>query len=187
MELIVHGFPTKLQALQVRSRSYPSPALTTDASQFEWAWQNPHLSRHLHAPLSPSKPVAQFPRTALSNRPQTKVQVLQFMLTVPPWSSFALRVTLFSIEAREWWDAARRLGGVVRTEAGWRKWEKERRGRGEEDAWGSRGEVIDRVVVALCEEGVDGGRLVRLGRGDMQDKICVNDGALARSHSVVAS
>lgn len=75
---------------------------------------------------------------------------------------------------------------MVRTEAGLRKWEKERGGRVEEDPWGFRGKVIDRVVVMLCEEGVDGGRLVRLGRGDAEDKICVNDGTSRSFFSIVA-
>ncbi|KWU43394.1 hypothetical protein RHOSPDRAFT_13615, partial [Rhodotorula sp. JG-1b] len=85
MEAIVYGFPTKLQALQ-----------------FEWAWQNPHASRLLHA--------VPFPRTAASNRGQTRIQVLQYMLTVPPWRSFNLRVMLFSDLARTWWDRAKLAG-----------------------------------------------------------------------------
>ncbi|KAL8287682.1 hypothetical protein RQP46_003540 [Phenoliferia psychrophenolica] len=168
MEMIVWGFPTKLQALQ-----------------FEWAWQNPHLSRHLHSPTSVHevKPHAQFPRGAASNRPQTKVQVVQFMLTVAPWKAFDLRVTMFSRDAREWWDLGRRMGPVVRTDAGLRKWEKDRaKSMDREDPWEERGEVLDEVQKILRIEGVDGLRLVRSGKGVETDKIKVDDADFFTGH-----
>jgi hypothetical protein len=112
----------------------------------------------------------------------TKLQVLQFMLTVPPWRSFNLSVTCFSNDAKGWWDQARKLGPVVRTEAAVRKWEKERLKEGTEnqDPWGTeRGEWLNRVNVDLRIEGVDGKRLVRAGEraeGDEGGRMRVDDG-----------
>ncbi|GAA5926061.1 endonuclease [Sporobolomyces koalae] len=186
MELIVHGFPTKLQALQ-----------------FEWAWQNPHMSRLLHAPQIPTvldsdldnptkklaaRPVAQFPRTLASGKPLTKLQVLQYMLTVPPWRSFNLSVTCFSHDAKGWWDQSRQLGPVVRTEAAVKKWQRERikTGTQDEDPWGDeRKEWLDRVKLEVRPEGVDGKRLVRSGereQGDEEGRMRVDDDEFFTTH-----
>ena len=66
MLLVLHGFPSQVVALQ-----------------FEWAWQQPHLS----------KPVRDAVRAAgLSERGDAarKVKVLCEMLSVPPWSRYPL-------------------------------------------------------------------------------------------------
>ncbi|GAA5881114.1 hypothetical protein JCM1840_007108 [Sporobolomyces johnsonii] len=193
MELIVYGFLTKLQALQ-----------------FEWAWQNPHQSRLLHTapppppppppdddaatkkkkkekPPAAPKPIAQFPHKVISNRALSRVQVLQFMLTVAPWRSFDLSVLCFSDDAKEWWDEARRVGPVMRTEAGLRKWEKLRveEGTEGEDPWGERGERLERVKVEVRREGVDGKRLVRMGErreGEELGRIRVDDADFFEPH-----
>lgn len=150
--LSVDGVRPSRVLTSTRSRNSLTP--TPTPKQFEWAWQNPHASRHLHALQYPG---AQFPRTALSNRPLTKVQVLQFMLCSAPWASFNLEVTLFCTEAELWWSEARRLGPTVRTEAARRAWEKAAGYRTGEQ-WGWMAPRLDRVKVNVKRDGVDGCR-----------------------------
>ncbi|GAA99290.1 uncharacterized protein L969DRAFT_93754 [Mixia osmundae IAM 14324] len=87
MEMIVHGFPSKLSALQ-----------------FEWAWQKPGQSRHLRY-LSPTsgRPQARFPDDRSRNKPDRKVSVLKAMLTSKPWKVMGLAVTVFSPFASQLW------------------------------------------------------------------------------------
>lgn len=186
MELIVHGFPTKLQALQVNLTRFLFSRLSLMPEQFEWAWQNPQKSRHLQTPMTATKKAAQFPKTALSNKPLSKVQVLQYMISSKPWSAFNLRVTFFSQDAKAWWDRARQLGATIRTDAGVRKWQKQllKDGSSTSDPWGSvRGARIDQVKVDLREHGVDGERLARAGQSDdIIDPIIAGDAAFADAH-----
>ena len=55
------------------------------------------------------------------------------------------------------------LGETVRTDAAKKKWlsDKAAKERVKVDAWGRRGELIDRVAVAVRVEGVDGTRFAR--------------------------
>lgn len=162
MELLVHGFPTKVQALQ-----------------FEWAWQNPHLSRHLRADvlsLKSQRPLPQFPRSTLSNTPLAKTQVLQFMLTARPWRSFRLQVLHLSEDSARWWKEARLAGPVHRTVAAQRKAALAT----VVDAWGrERGGFLDTMLVTQRFEGVDGARLVRRNgaeEGEDIEKMKPDDG-----------
>lgn len=101
------------------------------------------------------------------------------MLTVSPWKQFNLSVQFFSEEAQSWWEVGRTLGPIVRTDAARRKWEKELKAKGiklnEVDPWNEDGQVIDDVKTILRIEGVDGGRLVRDGTGEQEDRIKVDD------------
>lgn len=106
------------------------------------------------------------------------------MLASVPWSSFNLEVTLFCKEAQKWWDEARRVGPVARTEGARRAWEKTGASKGEQ--WGVWAARIDRVRINVVLDGVDGARLtkgeVRVVEGRLEEaedgagKIPVHDG-----------
>lgn len=73
MQMLVHGFPSKLSALQ-----------------FEWAWQHPDRSRHLHD---------QRRARALAGC----IRLVHRMIATPPFDSLALRVILFTDDAHTVW------------------------------------------------------------------------------------
>ncbi|KAH8102122.1 hypothetical protein BXZ70DRAFT_890869, partial [Cristinia sonorae] len=89
MQMIVHGFPSKLAALQ-----------------FEWAWQHPHISRHLRD--DHGKAVFSRSRAAGSRRMKNNVQVARTMITSSPYNTWPLHVKLFTEEAQKAWQEAAR-------------------------------------------------------------------------------
>lgn len=114
MQMIVYGFPSKLTALQ-----------------FEWAWQHPHISRHLRG--EDGKAVFQvngksrYLRTnvAFVYLPSTcshcgrlidawVTRIARSMICSHPYNTWPLHVKLFTTEAEKaWHDSARDPGNAA--------------------------------------------------------------------------
>ncbi|KAI0059978.1 hypothetical protein BV25DRAFT_1808303 [Artomyces pyxidatus] len=80
MQMIVYGFPSKLAALQ-----------------FEWAWQHPHISRHLRDDEGKSL------FSGEKRYIKTNIQVVQTMIACRPYNTWPLHVKLFTSEAVKIW------------------------------------------------------------------------------------
>src|SRR5271169_2612209 len=96
MVLLVHGFPSKIAALQ-----------------FEWAWQNPHLSRQ--APLA-SKLLLRTRNSPSRLSLTQRVEVLREMLGFEGWRRWPLKVSILDEEVAKIWVKVGEKEGVRNVE-----------------------------------------------------------------------
>ncbi|KAF8198002.1 hypothetical protein BJ912DRAFT_1039597 [Pholiota molesta] len=90
MQMIVHGFPSRLAALQ-----------------FEWAWQHPHKSRHLR---DGDKSLFGPKRTRVMAK---NIAIVRAMIARHPFNTWPLHVKLFTEEALQYWNASARIPQVL--------------------------------------------------------------------------
>ncbi|KAF7298152.1 Structure-specific endonuclease subunit SLX1 [Mycena chlorophos] len=84
MQMIVHGFPSKLTALQ-----------------FEWAWQHVHRTRHLR---DESGKALLSRATGLNNN----IRAVRLMIGTHPYKTWPLHIKLFTEQAVKGWNTAQK-------------------------------------------------------------------------------
>lgn len=102
MVLLVYGFPSKVAALQ-----------------FEWAWQNPHLSRQvsMEVKLSLRKKIeGKSQDTKLRPSMKQRIEILREMLGFEGWRRWPLKVAILDEGIEKVWIETGQNEGIVKVD-----------------------------------------------------------------------